>query len=474
MLSRNDLDERQLAAIAFASGGEDTLLVADIGTGKTVIAYTVMLDALRAGRVKRWLVAAPLMVAEDTWRNEFLKWTHLHNLHVTIACGSAANRSAIIDKGSDITVINYENLAWLFKEYPNLRGTADTLPFDGLVCDEIDKLKDISSNRFKQIRNRIKHFRMRIGMTGSILPNELTEIWGQAYMVDAGQSFADDKLSDGTRVGRSFIKWRRKYFFPVDYKQYDWRPFSDSEKRIIARLSGLAFRLPAQGLPQVVRTTPYMLNLPDGIRKLYTELEREYVTELADAAGNVHEIDAINSGTLKGKLQQICAGFSYIDDNPERDAIWHSYDKYEWLEGLHRSLGLQLLVVYYFNEELNELKRRYPGIPYLGAGLSATKKCEIINRWNHGFIPLLPIHAQSAGHGLNLQLSGAHHIAFLTQPWSGGLWSQVVGRLARLGQAARQVFVHTALYRNTVDEEVDGIVREKIRRREYFNSRLEQ
>ncbi len=50
MLSRNDLDARQLAAIAFANGGEDTLLVADIGTGKTVIAYTVMLDALRAGR----------------------------------------------------------------------------------------------------------------------------------------------------------------------------------------------------------------------------------------------------------------------------------------------------------------------------------------------------------------------------------------------------------------------------------------
>jgi len=93
--------------------------------------------------------------------------------------------------------------------------------------------------------------------------------------------------------------------------------------------------------------------------------------------------------------------------------------------------------------------------------VSHKKKLEHIDAWNAGDIPVMALHPASAGHGLNLQLSGAHNIAFLTMPWSGGMYEQVCGRLARRGQVADKITVHTALCHDTVDEQVFDVVTSK-------------
>jgi hypothetical protein len=178
-----------------------------------------------------------------------------------------------------------------------------------------------------------------------------------------------------------------------------------------------------------------------------------------DNKGKPREIEAANAAVLKGKLQQICAGFSYVDGGKE--AVWHSRARFGWLETVRLRLAEyteQLLVFYHFNEELAELKRRYEIMPHLGAGVSHKKKLEHIDAWNAGDIPMMALHPASAGHGLNLQLSGAHNIAFLTLPWSGGMYEQVCGRLARRGQTAKMINVHNALCRDTVDEQVFDVV----------------
>lgn len=446
MLKRSDLDSDQLNAIQFIGSGEDTLLVADVGTGKTVIALTAGQDAIYCGDVHRWLVLAPLMVATDTWEKEPHLWAHLEDMDVAIACGSPEQRKAAIESTAQFVVINYENLSWLMDEYPRV-GKADTLPFDGLIADEIDKLKEVSSNRFKDFRNRIKKFRKRIGMTGTLIPNKLTEAWGQTYMVDGGETF-----------GRSFYEWRKKRFYPTDYEQRVWAPFHDTREWMLDQLTGLAYRVEAHGIPPVKAQRPYMLDLPDSIRETYDELEDEYYIALVDADGKKREVEAANTAVLQGKLQQICAGFSYVDGG--KDAIWHSYSRFGWLEDLRSRLNRQLLVFYHFNEELDELKRRYKIRTLSGGTIKAKRRT--IDAWNAGDLDLLGLHPASAGHGLNLQKSGAHDIAFMTIPWSGGLYKQVCGRLARRGQVAEQVNIWTALNENTVDENVFGVVQGKM------------
>lgn len=459
MLDYSDLEKDQLDCIDFICSGEDTLVCADVGTGKTVISLTAADRALHEGKVTRWLVLAPLLVATDTWGPEPSEWRHLSHVNMAIACGTESQRLAALASDAEIVVVNYENLQWLLDQYPRKRGH-DPLPFDGLICDEIDKLKEVSSARFKDLRSRIPNFKMRIGLTGTLIPNQLTEIWGQVYIIDCGVTF-----------GRSFYKWRKEYFYPTDYKQHKWAPFPNTRASIIESVADLAYRLRAVGLPPVVSRDPHKLIMPPGIRETYKELERQFYLMLEDADGKTREVEAANSAVLVGKLQQICAGFSYVDKG--KDAVWHSKARFDWYDDLYQGLGEQILVFYHFREELAELRRRYPHLHYLGGGVSNKKARASIAKWNAGELTQLALHPGSAGHGLNLQKSGAHHIAFLTLPWSGGMFKQVTGRLARRGQIADEIFVHTALFDNTVDYDVFGTVTGKLHNMEGFLDELE-
>ena len=423
------------------------------------------MHALGKREVNRWLVLAPLLVATDTWASEPELWEHLQHVKLAVACGTEQQRIAAIQSDADIVVMNYENLQWLMTRYPRPvkrkgKSVSDPLPFDGLICDEIDKLKEVSSKRFKAFRERIRVFKKRIGLTGTLIPNKLTEVWGQAYIVDGGESF-----------GRSFYRWRRDKFYPTDFQQRKWAPFPDTRQEIIDTLAGLAHRLKAVNLPKVVPVKPHKMQLPLSIRARYVELEKNFFLLLDDETGKQREVDAANAAVLSGKLQQICAGFSYVDRS--KDAVWHSKERFDWYDDLYTGLGEQLLVFYHYREELDELRRRYPQLHYLGGGVSNSKARKSIARWNAGELTQLALHPASAGHGLNLQKSGAHHIAFLTLPWSGGMYKQVIGRLARRGQAAKRIYVHTALFGDTIDETVFGAVTGKLAGMEDFLNDLE-
>ena len=267
-----------------------------------MIALTAGQDAIYCGDVHRWLVLAPKLVATDTWAKEPELWEHLEDMTVAIACGSPEQRIAAVESTAQFVVMNYENLSWLMDTWPR-KGKADPLPFDGLIADEIDFLKEVSSNRFKDFRNRIGKFRKRVTFTGTLIPNDLTEVWGQTYMTDGGETF-----------GRSFYRWRKKHFYPTDYNQHVWAAFPATEQYILDQLEGLAYRLPQPpGIPPVVPQKPFELELPCTVRDQYDELEREYYLVVEDAQGKEREVDAANTAVLQGKLQQICAGFSYVD-----------------------------------------------------------------------------------------------------------------------------------------------------------------
>ena len=451
MLQAELITAGQWDAIDFICDGIDSLLAADVGTGKTVISLTAALFGIKEHQVKRWLVLAPLLVATDTWATEAQNWEHLQDLNIAIACGDEQQRLDALNSDAQIVVINYENLSWLLKQYP-ARPHQNTLPFDGLICDEIDKLKSVSSNRFKDFRNRVAYFEKRIGLTGTLLPNDLQEIWGQVFCVDAGQTF-----------GKSFYKWRQKYFYPTDYKQFNWAPFGHTRSDILGAIAGFTYRLKAVDVPDVETLEPCEIELPQEIWPVYRKLEADYYVQLKDGS----EIDAASSGVLSGKLQQIVAGFSYVDD----DVVWHTRAKFDFLDRIYQDLkhnGHQLLVFYHFVEELNELKRMYPGLRYLGGGVSNKKARETIGLWNSAELDILALHPASAGHGLNLQKSGAHHIAFLTMPWSGGMFKQVVGRLARRGQTAKTIYIHAAVFKDTIDEHVFRTVTAKLKNMEEF------
>lgn len=501
----DDLVPEQNNAIDFLKGNLNALLCADVGTGKTVMSLTAVDHHIRIRGVGPWLVLAPLLVADETWRYEAEEWAHLNHLSVGIVTGDTKDRVKTLNTDHDIYVVNYENLSWLmdyvkdpytFEKLPSGEPVcAKPIKFKGLIADEIDKLKEVSSNRFKNFRNYVKNFDVRIGLTGTLIPNDLLEIWGQTYIVDGGKRF-----------GRSYYKFRQEYFYPLDYRQHRWRVLPLKDKIIEEKIYSLALRVKSTDLPKTVELPPARLVMPDNAWKIYNELENELFIKLEDQNC---DIEADNMAILSGKLQQICAGFSYVDPKecPEcghteliqaltpslkkviakwdcvachkrinRRVVWHTQKRFDWLDSLFDQIvidsGQQLMIFYNFNEEGAELRRRYEGIELLGGGTSKAAKRQAIHDWNSGELRAIGLHPASAAHGLNMQKSGAHNIAFLTEPWSGGLKTQAIGRLGRRGQVAKEIYVHTAQFINTVDVRVHDIVTERIDTREIFLDKL--
>jgi len=148
------------------------------------------------------------------------------------------------------------------------------------------------------------------------------------------------------------------------------------------------------------------------------------------------------------KLQQMSSGFVYTPD-----PVWFSWHKFDALNDLlDENQHANTLIVYNYQEELAELKRRYPS-------LTTLDDANAIERWNAGLVPLLAVHPKSAGHGLNLQ-NGGRNLVFLSLPWSLELYEQTVGRLHRSGQR-HDVWCYVFMTRDTVDEKIWSALHDK-------------
>lgn len=485
----NDLRPKQRPAVEFLYQGDQSLLLADVGTGKTIMTLTVLDDWVRDGICDGALILAPKNVCINTWATEQDDWDHIKALDIGILAGrSAAQRQRMIDSGDhNVLVINYEMLPWLMNEY------VDGIPgFNVLVCDEIDKCKEHSTQRFKGTPRRVirrdgervvfpktiglkdwrQNFDTIIGMTGTPTPSKLLELWAQVYIIDGGK-----------RLGTSYYDYRNMHFYQSDWAGYDYEPLPGREQFIYEQIADITYRIaatPGVDTPHVIELPPRWLELPAKTRAIYKELERNYIVELkrklAAPGAETATIDASDgAAVLYGKLRQISQGFAYVDEELAKVGEWLFYDKFAELDSLISELqGQQLMIVYHFVEQMQELKRRYGArFAFLGGGLTDAQSRDTIDNWNSGRLELLGAQPQSAGHGLNLMKSGAHHVMLLTLPETAGLVEQVVGRLARSGNPSGEVYVHRILMRGTVDEERNGVVNGKITTQQAFLNSME-
>lgn len=481
MLSPEDFRPKQPAGIDFVYQGDQSLLLADVGTGKSVMLLTALQMWAQEGILDRALITAPKRVCLDTWMPEMDEWTHLDPKVLRLAClagASAKKRMQIIsDPRYNVVLINYELLPWLMEQYP------DGLPgFNVLGCDEIDKLKDHTTKRFKGtparrnkregidikavpgMKDYRRHFEIHIGATGTPTPKHMLDLWAQVFIIDGGK-----------RLGDNYYKFRDAHFYQSDWGGYKYDILPGRDAWIHEQIADITYRIasvPGEDTPIVVELPVRWVELPAKVKKQYKYFERNYILELRrtleTGPGRGQEVDIIeaeHAATAYGKLKQFAQGFAYVGD-PEarvRDAEWLTKGKYAELDSLVSELqGQQLMIVYHYKEQLAELQRRYPGLAYLGGGMSDADARWTINEWNAGNLTLMALHPMSAGHGLNLQKAGAHHIAVLTMPESAGAYTQIIGRLARMGNESEFVYVHRILMRDTIDEERDAVVHGEI------------
>jgi len=411
------------------------MILAPVGAGKTAITLTAMTELIAEGYVERWLVLAPKRVCTDVWPVEQPKWAP--DFDIAVALGTPKQRAEAFKSDARIVVTNYDNI----------QSLPDCSDFDGIVFDELTRLKNPSGKRFKELLKVIDNFKFRWGLTGSFTSNGLEDVFGQC------------KIVDQNLLGRSKGAFLQRYFVCINRDFGEWAPRKGALEQVMDAIRPATFVLEpgvyADKLPPL-HTVEMRCDMAD--RKPYEKMKRDFMLELGTDA-----VIAANAGAVTNKLQQMASGFVYNNKttasdtpgkfNTTQEAIWFGTHKFDMLEEIwEENQRAPTIVVYNYQEELAELKRRFPKAQTIDDP-------HAINRWNLGQISMLLIHPKSAGHGLNLQYGG-NKIVFVSLPWSLELYEQTVGRLHRGGQT-KEVWCYLLICNKTIDERIWGALQDK-------------
>lgn len=386
--------------------------------------------------VRKVLVVAPLRVARDTWPAEARKWDHLSEMRISVAVGSEVERRVALTRDADVYVINRENVQWLIEK------SGVEWKWDMLVVDELSSFKNPQAKRFKalmKVRGKIKRV---VGLTGTPASNGLMDLFAEYRLIDKG-----------VRLGRFITRYREEFFRPDKTNGlvvYSYKPLPFAEEEIYRRISDITISMKSVDflpMPEKVMSevTVYM---SESERKKYEELKKDLVIE-------GEEITAANAAALCNKLSQLSNGAVYTDDG--RTKVFHSR-KLDALEDMIEAAnGNPVMVVYWFKSDLIRIEER---LGEKGITFERLDDSESIDRWNRGEIPVLLLSPASAAHGLNLQ-SGGSHIIWFGLTWSLELYQQTNGRLWRQGQKAKTVVINHIITKNTIDERILAVLKNK-------------
>lgn len=428
----------------------------DMGSGKTASTATVLDQLLDQVAVSRWLVIGTPRIAEKVWIAEFKKWDHLNGLakrfyHIT-ADDLPVIKTKVVRKGKEVNVLKLVNSretkrrllaieAEVFTIHYDLvprlaKLFGDDWPYDGVVMDESSMVSEQDTARFKALR-RIRGSVARLfQLTGTPASNGLEKLFSQLYLLDGGR-----------RLGRTLTDFRERFMQPATKNQrtgqvYKWEPKPGAREEIYRLVKDIVMSLDPGDwikLPEISynRIPVY---LPEAARRIYDEVEAEYIATLANGA----VVEAATAAVLGNKLLQICNGTVY-DDKGEPQVI-HSA-KLEALQELIEVTNGQVLLAYWYQHDRDRIKDKFK------KAVDLADDPNFEENWNAGRVELGMIQPASGGHGLNLQDGGS------VACWYGPIhnleyYLQFNKRLPRPGQKAGRVIIHHFICEDTLEGDV--------------------
>jgi len=415
-------------------------LFLDMGLGKTVATLTAFSDLLARGVVNRILLVAPLRPAQGVWRQEARKWAHTKHLTFKMLTGNERQRLLALNSQAQIHIINVDNLRWLLQVL-RTRAKKHGWPYDALVIDESSMFKTPSSKRFGSLRFQLKRFDRRVILTGTPAPKGLLDLWAQIFILDEGQ-----------RLGAQVDRYRSRFFVPSGFKGYGYAPDEDAEQRILELISPLILTMRAEDwleLPPTMKQEVYV-DLPPKARAVYHRLEEEMFLEM-----EMGSTEALSAASLSSKCWQLANGFIYLEDAAGAKTFQAIHDaKLEALREVVDGVGGNVLVAYWFKPDLARLRALYPKAPAIADCKNERALSKLQDEWNAGKHPVMLVHPQGAGHGLNLQ-GGGNVLVFYSMLWSREYYAQVIERIGAARQIATgrdHVMIKHLIARDTVDE----------------------
>lgn len=493
---RKDMHLYQEEATDFLRENEFSALFVDMGLGKTISSLTLIAELLMDFLADKVLVIGPLRVVTDTWPTEIGKWQHTAFMNHTLirpneddprlsdardrarqfgraeglsgkAIEAMANRAETAERwrimeeltqsSASVHFINREHVEWLCYFWK------ERWPYRVVFIDESSSFKDHNSKRFKALmKTRVSAgliTRLHI-LSATPAAETYEHLYPQIALLDRGK-----------RLGKNITAFRNEHFIYNKYSQrYVLRGKGD-ETAILNKIKDICLVMKAEDYlprqaPTIIR---HKVKLEASQLAMIKKLENTFVTTLPDGT----EIEANTAAALASMLMQMASGCVYetllvedwdTDDLKKVKKVHQLHDhKIDALREIAEEAateGEPLLVAYFYKSSLAKLQKAFPK----AVVMDRAGKC--VKAWNAGKIPMLLIHPQSAGHGLNLQYGG-HLLVFYDLIHSLEHYDQTIGRLARQGQK-HPVIVKVLIAEGTRDELAFANLSRKVDAQEAF------
>ena len=437
----------------------------DPGTGKTYTTInTLRLKYAKHGRLLKTLIIGPPIVLEN-WAKEIQEFSKIKKEDIVVLYGSGKERIKMMDKIGDkakIIITNYETL--------NMGTTRDhkkkvSLPGELfikleqwgpeiMVLDESHRCKTHNAARTKRAIRLAKFTNYRYILTGSLVLNDLMDVFTQFLFLDKGHTF-----------GQNFFVFRGRYFvdknagMPKDRYFPNWQPKEGAYEeinRLIRRKAMYVNKAECLDLPPMVRKTiPVGMSKPQ--EKAYNEMKQQLVAYI-DGKAAVAELAL----TKALRLQQIVSGFVNVEEGGGKRAA-EKFKKHPRREALKELLAdiapyHKVLVWAVFKENYSdirevceELKLDYVEVH---GEVTAKSKNDAVHRLNNDpDCRVLIGHPGSGGIGINLV--AASHAIFYSRSFSLEYEIQAEARNYRGGSEIHEKVTRIDLVtRNTIDEQV--------------------
>ena len=408
-------------------------LADDMGLGKTV-QVLALLEERRASEPSTnghglsrglSLVVAPRSLIFN-WIEEAQRFSP--NLRVLDHTGIARAKSAQGFAGYDMVLTTYGTLR-------NDIEMMKDIPFDYVILDEAQSIKNASSGSAKAVR--LLSGTHRLALSGTPVQNHLGELWSLFEFLNPGMlgsARAFDAAGSGARV---MEQETREVLARV------LRPF------ILRRTKGQV----AKELPQRIEQTIHC-ELDADQRKVYDELREHYRQSLLPQI----EKEGINKSKIQIleallRLRQAAIHPGLIDkskvsqSSAKLDALLPQLA--EVIDGNHKAL-----VFSQFTSMLAIVRNRLDKqkIPYEYLDGQTRDRAARVKRFQTDDNCKLFLVSLKAG-GLGLNLTAAEYVFLLDPWWNPAVEAQAIDRAHRIGQS-RQVFAYRLIAKDTVEEKV--------------------
>jgi SNF2 family DNA or RNA helicase len=410
--------EHQQQTAAFLTYFKKALVLNEIGTGKTQSALWAADYLMSAGLIGRVLIISPLSTLERVWGDAI--FMGFPNRKGVVLHGTAERRKKLLKTNADFFIINHDGFPIIAEDAMGM--------FDLVIVDEAAVLRTPGTTRFKVFRkwmdkNPDTHLWL---MTGTPTPNEPTDAWALA------------KLVDSPFCTQTYTAFRDQVMFKQG--QYRWAPRPGSIDTVYHILH-----------PAVRFTRDECFDLPDTIvqtrrvpltpeqEKHYSAMIRHLVTEVSAEGGT---ITAVNEAVKMQKLVQIACGVAYDENhnNVELDCS----PRVSVVKEIIAEAGQKVIIFVPLTGTLYMLERELSknwSVAVVNGAVSASERAEIFRNFQDSKDPhVLIAHPATMAHGLTL--TAASTVIWYGPVTSNEQYVQANGRIERIGKRNVSNVIH--------------------------------